>query len=228
MWKKCYRKVEIIMLTEKQERFARYVAVYGYSITDAAKAAGYSAAGKNSYSHIAYRLANDDVIATRIGQLRDELFDRDSIFKDVVRTDRIALSFNVTDYIEVVEDFKETGEPFLRRRLKKKMSEWDSFALSNVVGYDKFGFPIFRSKEDASKELKRVFGFYKDNTEVVEQDTVGVLESAGLSPSTKPVVKVDDFFNDSFDGDKFDDRLELECEDIEAQEIHRLMNGEDY
>ena len=192
-----------------------------------ANAAGYSAAGNNSYSHIAYRLANDDAIATRIGQLRDELFDKEAIFKDVVRTDRIALSFNVADYIEVVEDFKETGEPFLRRRLKKPMSQWDSFALSNVVGFDKFGLPMFRSKEDASKELKRVFGFYKDNAEVVEQDTVGVLESAGLSPSTKPVDKGEVLFNDSFDGDKFDARLELENEDLEAQEIHRLMNGED-
>lgn len=214
------------MLSYKQERFARYVAVYGYSITEAAKAAGYSSAGNNSYSHIACRLANDNAVATRIGQLRDELFDPEAIFKDVVRTDRIALSFNVADYIEVIEDVKETGEPFLRRRLKKPMSQWDSFALSNVIGYDRAGLPIFRDKEDASKELKRVFGFYKDNTAVVEQDTVGILEGAGLSASVKPIVNDEKVTSDSFDGERFDAMLELETEDLDKQEIDKLMKGE--
>lgn len=212
-----------------QERFCRYVAQNGYSIVEAVKAAGYAPAGNGSYSHVASRLANNNAIASRIQQLREELYDPEVIKRELIRTDLLAHNFNITDYVEVVEDIREDGTPYMRKRLVKPIREWDAFALSNVCGYDKTGIPVFRDKVDASKELKRVHGFYKDNIVTLQQDTFNVLAGAGLTPSVgdDSMSDVNNDYDD-FDGDAFDNALKLEVEDNDFNKVKKLMRDSGY
>ena len=60
----------------------------------------------------------------------------------------------------------------------KPVSEWTAEQRKAVVGFDKNGLPIFKNKEKATQELSRLFGLYKDNTVVIEQDLDSIYDDA--------------------------------------------------
>lgn len=170
------------MLTKKQERFCELVALYGLNPAQAAKAAGYACINGSGYGTIGRRLVDSIQISSRIAEIRDSLLNPESVRQQLILGHHQTRRFKVSDYVHSVQDVNANGVVF-NRIVVKPYEEWDEFAKSLCVGFDRYGIPIFKNKEKADNELARLLGLYKDVTPYQEEDTSAVLAGAGLFPS---------------------------------------------
>lgn len=216
---------DFMALSERQEKFCKMVALYGLSLADAAKQAGYVGTCVSVYGSIGRRLCDNIHIASRIAELREEYFDVDLVRRSVVLRHMQAMDFKVTDIVHHKLEKSPTGRYFYRL-IVKPYEDWDEVAKRMCIGFDKNNIPIFRNGCDAAKELARIFGLYKDNMIVHEQDTSGVLEGAGLTPSYTPVGKPKGYQDADFDGDAFDTGFET-CEDPATYRAQQQKQFED-
>lgn len=190
--------------TDKQEKFCELVAMYGFRPSDAVVEAGYSCYNNAKKHDIAYRLMNDVHISSHIAEIREKVFDPDAIRRSVILEHLLTRSFDLSRVIENRTEVNDAGIEFTRV-IVKPTSEWPWEARQLFTGhYDKFNRPIFKGKTEATKELSRIFGLYKDNVMREEEDTAGVLSSAGLTPSVGIEYAVDKEPDDGFDGSALD------------------------
>lgn len=194
------------MLTDRQEKFCKLIALYGFSPADAAKEAGYQGNGKTAYCNIGRRLIDNPHISSKIAELRESYFDIDAVRRSIILRHMQTLNFKVTDYVHHLQDVNDNGNTFYRL-IVKPYDEWDEVGKRMCIGFDKNNIPIFRSCQDATKELCKIFGVYKDNIVVKEEDTSSVLSSAGLTPSFQEAMNTFVEPVAEFDGSDFDKEL---------------------
>lgn len=225
------------MLSEKQEKFCLCVALYGMPMAMAAREAGYKVRTTKEYTTVGKRLIDNRWIASRISELRESFVDVDAVRRSVILEHMQSRMFRVTDYVYSVADVTDNGVPY-NRLVVKPYEEWDYIGKMMCIGFDRNGIPIFRSHENATKELCRIFGFYKDNGVSTVEDTAGVLANAGLVPSgveANCCCSVADCDDELFDGSGFDRSLGVcdefqtdECvdDDFYSDEVPRLIADE--
>lgn len=172
-------------LTDRQEKFAENIALYGMSLAEAAANAGYynSGAGttKANLTFIGKTLIDNDLVSARIAEIRESMYDIDQVKRTVLSLHWRTVNFRPSDYVHEVEDINAKGQRY-HRLIVKPYEEWDEFAKQMCIGFDQRGVPIFKDPEQALKEISRVFGLYKDNAMTKEEDTDMVLRTAGLIP----------------------------------------------
>ncbi len=195
------------MLTDRQEKFCQLIALYGFTPSDAAKEAGYVGNGKSAYCSIGKRLIDNIHISSRIAEIRESCFDVDLVRKSIILGHMQSRSFKITDYVHHELTLNDNGNPFYRL-VVKPYDEWDEIAKRMCVGFDKNNIPIFKSSQDATKELCKIFGIYKENSIAKEEDTSSVLAGAGLAPSyVEPGSQNNDYEEEEFDGNSLDKEL---------------------
>lgn len=203
----------MVRLTEMQEKFCENVAKYGYYPVDAARKAGYSGSCRAIYHNIANRLLSNVHIRTRIAEIRDEYFDIEKVRASIIREHQLTRVFDRTLVEDIVEEFDDYGRSFTRIKVKP-LEEWPQFARTLLIGWDRYNRPIFKNPENATKELTRIFGLYKDNAVREEEDTSSVLESAGLPADSG----VDDAIDEAFE--------EFDAEELD-RELYGIVPGEE-
>lgn len=218
------------MLTERQELFAKYIAIYNYSVIDATREAGYANKGNAYLSTTGMRLLRTDEVSARIDELREGCFDPETVRKAMILELWKAMDNDITDVVFPVEYIDDLG--VVKTRLKvRPISEWSRLARSLCTGYDRNGIPTFLNKLDAMKETCRIFGLYKDNQVKVEQDTSGILESAGLTPTYKESSKtssLSETSEDLFNGYDLDKLLDEEAEMLDQLRDHHGIDESDF
>ena len=190
-------------LTDQQQEFCRLVAIYGVAPWQAAKEAGYQGKGREVFYRIGNRLMNNVHISARIAEIRDEYFDVEKVRRSIILEHQLTRMYDPTRVVHPVTEYNDLGVPFERIKVKD-FSEWTAEDRMMCVGFDKMNRPIFKSKENATKELSRIFGLYKDNAVRDEEDTAGALAGAGLTPSFGVGSQAPDD-EDDFDGAAFDE-----------------------
>lgn len=212
-------------LSERQEEFCKLVAIYGVEPWQAAKEVGYKGHCRAVYMNVANRLLKDVHISNRIDELRDELFDLERVRRSIILEHQLTRMFNITEVMYPVVSYDESGEEYTRI-VVRPMEDWPRDARRLCVGFDKFNRPIFKSKENATKELTRIFGLYKDNAVKDEEDTDNVLASSGLTPSGEPAgagVDTTGSDEDEFDPDAFDNELGVDEHPEPVDEVEEFL-----
>lgn len=202
------------MLTQQQIKFCKYIALYEMQPYDAFVNAGYEVKQKRYIHERVVTLLNNKQISDYIDMLRRKYLDLEYVRKDIILNHQKAIDFDLTTVFSVVPYNDENGVKRFRLDVKP-VAEWSLEARQNLVGFDnKTGMPIFKDKEAAAKEISRIFGLYKDNTVVVEEnfddlyaDALG--ESSGVSDK-------DDVF---VDVSNMADREEMETLDSQLMQM---------
>ena len=192
------------MLTDLQSKFCLMVALYGLDLADAAREAGYVGKSRAEFYAIGKRLADKLPIAQRIIELKETCFNPEDVRRSIILELMQTRQFCVTDILQPYSTVDENGNPFIYVKMKP-FEQWSLAAKKMCIGFDKkTNLPLFRNGADATKELCRIFGFYKDNMETREEDTASVLAAAGLVPSYQEPQTQQMGIQDDFDGSKFD------------------------
>lgn len=212
------------MITEMQEKFCQYVGLYGFSPADAAKEAGYAGVDRTAFANIGRRLISNIHLSTRIAEIRENSFDVDKVRKSIILEHQATRFFRITDVMYPVTEKDDNGNEFTRIKVKP-IEEWTEIARRMCVGFDKYNRPIFKSEEDAVKELTRIFGLYKDNQIKVEEDTSSVLSSAGLTPSFVEDNGISRSVSDDFDGAELDKEIGV-AEESSGYTEDELLSGD--
>lgn len=169
-----------LVLSDRQEAFCQYYIKEGLSKGKAAQKAGYRCSGSTGYANRGTLLLELPLVDQRIKELRDEKFDKETVFKTVIEKYYAVLSLRIGEYTHSVQEVTDTGKKY-NFLWVKPYEEWDDIAKLLLEDWAKDGHPIFMSKTNALKELSRIFGLYSDNLASSVQDLAKVLESAGLS-----------------------------------------------
>lgn len=197
------------MLTEKQEQFCEYIALYGFRPNEAAQMAGYGCKYRSGFYNVASRLLNCDEVNERIDELQHEYFDVDAVRTSIIRYHQQALVFQPSEIVHAEEYTKVNGEPGIRIRVKP-YSCWSEIAKRMFDHFDSRGIPVFRDKNDSVKELSRIFGLYRDNAVSQTEDTLSVLAGAGLLPTQRMIRETCAQGKADFDGAALDEAFEEE------------------
>lgn len=214
-------------LSERQEEFCRLIAIYGVEPWQAAKECGYAGHCRAAYMKIANRLLLDLHISNRIDEIRDEFFDLEKVRRSIILEHQLTRMFDITKVMYPTVAYDENGDEYTRV-VVRPMEDWPRDARRLCVGFDKFNRPIFKSKENATKELTRIFGLYKDNAVKDEEDTDSVLSSSGLVPSGTPAcvgVDTSEPEEEEFDPEAFDSELGVDENPEPVDEIQEFFNG---
>lgn len=215
-------------ITKMQEDFCKYLAVYDMKPAEAYYAAGYPHVNTNAelFSNI-HRLLSNKSINDEVERLREKCFDIDKVRRDLILEHEQTRDMDLTSVMEPVEYVDDNGN-YQTRLAVKPISEWSPALRKACIGFDRYGVPKFRDKGDAAKELSRLYGLYKDNTVVVQQDLEGIINDAIgdesnnlLEEITDEVVSPDVQDRDSKECQNLDDVLlgkveqpSENCEDI--------------
>ena len=165
-------------LTDKQKKFVKAIAMFEMEPVEAYVFAGYSAPTDKTqlWSNISLLLSNK-TINDAIDRLRKKFFDMDEVRRDIILEHNITRDLDITTIMQPVSYMDDNG--YMQTRLDiKPVSEWSPELRRACVGFDRYGIPKFRDKDSATKELSRMFGLYKDNQIVVQQDTDGIIADA--------------------------------------------------
>lgn len=180
------------MLTEQQEQFCKNIALFEMQPYEAYLSAGYPKA--KDINHHKYdgvtRLLNNKAICDEIDRLRNKYLDIESLKRDIILEHQKTRDLDITSVMHSVAYTDENGIRRFRVEVKP-VSEWTVEQRKAVVGFDKNGLPIFKNKEKATQELSRLFGLYKDNTVVVEQDLDSIYDDALGIENNDVVVNTD-------------------------------------
>ena len=165
-------------ITEKQKKFVKAIALYDMQPAEAYTYAGYVmpkdrlALWKNISELLGNKQIND-----AIDKLRRECFDVEEVRKKIILEHNTTRDLDITSIMEPCEYYDDQGN--LQTRLSiKPIREWSPELRKACTGFDRFGIPKFRDKDSATKELSRIFGLYKDNQIIVQQDTDSVINDA--------------------------------------------------
>lgn len=165
------------MLTEQQQKFCKRIALYEDTPIQAFINAGYEV---KQYRYIKDRvltLLGNKNISDEIDRLRKKYLSLEDVRKDIILEHQQTRDLDITEILSPVPYTDQDGIKRYRVEIKP-IAEWSYELRKACTGFDKNGVPIFRNKETATKELSRLFGLYKDNTVVVEQDLDGILKDA--------------------------------------------------
>lgn len=179
------------MLTEQQQKFCKRIALYEDTPIQAFINAGYEV---KQYRYIKDRvmtLLGNKAISDEIDRLRNKYLGLEEVRKDIILEHQQTRDLDITEILSPVPYTDADGIKRYRVEIKP-IAEWSYDLRKACTGFDKNGVPIFRNKEAATKELSRLFGLYKDNTVVVEQDLDGILKDAmGEESDTDEISDID-------------------------------------
>lgn len=165
------------MLTEQQLKFCKNIALYEMSPIEAFINAGYESKTNSRIPKRVQILLSNKAISDEIDRLRCKYLDLDEVRKDIILEHHKTRDLDIASIVYPVPYVDKDGVKRFRLEIKP-VAEWTLEQRRALVGYDKNGIPQFRNKEQASKELARLFGLYKDNTVVVEQDLDSIYADA--------------------------------------------------
>lgn len=204
----------MLALSERQEKFCQYYVLDGLSATESAKKSGYKCRSMQGYANQGYKLLDNTLVNERILELRNKQLDSDVVQSSIIKKYNTIKNFDYTQYSYPEEHTTDTGKKYTVLKIKP-VSEWDDVAKELFLRWGRDNQPIFMDKENALKELCRIYGFYKDTTTNSIQDSDSVMRSAGLTPTSSKV------------GIKEDIELEFDDEDIVEDDEDSIEEDEE-
>ena len=202
-----------IILTDKQEKFCKGIVLFQMHPYEALKYAGYDY-NSNSRGAKVTALLGNKAISDRIDELNKRYTDLDSVRKDIILEHQRTREFDILDVCYPVPYTDKDGIRKFRIEVKP-VDQWSREARLNCTGFDRNGIPTFRDREVSTRELSRLFGLYKDNTVVVEQDLEAVYRDAMGIEEQPDVIDAKDNFSEEADKMLELDRL---LDDLEVGE----------
>lgn len=186
------------MLTEQQKRFCKRIALYEDTPIEAFKNAGYEVKQQRYIKDRVLTLLGNKNISDEIDRLRKKYTSIEDVRKDIILEHQQTRDIDITEILSPVPYTDQNGIKQYRVEIKP-VSEWSYELRKACTGFDKNGVPVFRNKEAATKELSRIFGLYKDNTVVVEQDLDSIFKDAMGEPTeeiTSDDIDIEGLLND--------------------------------